>query len=76
MEHIIIATENAPARDGIFLAREDLELLAPWLHDALVPLAREDENSDVCQALANLLNLAHRHYGTPASSRSTCICYG
>ncbi|MEU1853910.1 hypothetical protein ABZ499_32805 [Streptomyces sp. NPDC019990] len=76
MEHITTTTENAEARDGIFLTREDLALLAPWLHDTLTPLDREDENSDLCQALTHLLTLSHRHYGTPAPSRSTCICRG
>lgn len=77
MEHITTtATDTAPAREGILLTAEDLELLAPWLHDTLVPLAKDDENADQCQALANFLNLSHRHFGTPASSRATCICHG
>lgn len=76
MERTTTAKDNAPTVDAILLTREDMELLAPWLTETLTAQDRQDANAEPCQVLAALLNLSHRLYGMPASSRATCICNG
>ncbi|MYR55024.1 hypothetical protein GTY54_01770 [Streptomyces sp. SID625] len=73
---IDIAGRTVQDGEGILLTRTDLETIAPWLIDTLTPQDREDENSDRCQVLANLLQASANRYGTPAPSRATCICRG
>jgi hypothetical protein len=78
MDDTITVAEKAQAGDIFILTREEMGLLAPWLHETLAAQERADGavNSDRCQLFTRLLRLSHRLYGTPAPSHDTCICHG
>ncbi|MFE4796213.1 hypothetical protein ACFRFL_14115 [Streptomyces sp. NPDC056708] len=69
-------TPNVQAGDRFVLTGNDIKLLAPWLQETLATQAKDDENSDLCQLLTELLRYGHTHHGTAPATQETCICYG
>lgn len=69
-------TTKVQAGDRFVLTGKDIKLLAPWLQTTLTTQAKDDENSDLCQLLSEILRYGHTHHGTAPASRENCICYG
>ncbi|MGC0418391.1 hypothetical protein [Embleya sp. AB8] len=53
-----------------------MQVLLPWIQQAMTDQPKEPENSDLCQTLSRIIRLCARFYGTPKMTPEHCICEG